>query len=388
MLCLSRLRTTGFARFASVCALIALSGIAGAQEKPKEPKAPIAIGTKAPNFSLLNVDGKKMALADFDSAKVLVLIFTANHCPTAQAYEERIKKLHATYKTKGVAIVAISSNDPKALRLDELGYTDLGDTYEDGQLRARHQKFDFPYLYDGDTQEVARAYGPQTTPHVFVFDAQRALQYVGRIDNNENPAKATEHDLKNAIDALLAGQPVPVATTKAFGCSTKWMSKRDSVQESLKQWAQEPVSLETIDVPGVKAIMKNPTDKLRLVHVWATWCGPCVTEFPHFVDLNRMYRRRGFELIAISADPPDRKDKVHTFLKEHEASFQNYIYSEDDKYKLVEAIDPDWVGAIPYTALVAPDGKIIKSFTGAANQLELKQAIVDYLGRFFFSVPK
>ncbi|MGE3818085.1 MAG: thioredoxin family protein, partial [Isosphaeraceae bacterium] len=152
--------------------------------RPYDP-TPLAIGAKAPDFQLPGVDGKTHALTDFADAKVLVVLFTCNHCPTAQAYEGRIARLHEEYKDDGVAVVAISPNDPSAVRLDELGYTDVGDSFLDMKIRADEKGFTFPYLYDGDTQEVAKAYGVLATPHVFVFDQTRVLRYQGRFDDAE-----------------------------------------------------------------------------------------------------------------------------------------------------------------------------------------------------------
>ena len=125
------------------------------------------------------------SLADFQDAEILAIIFTCNHCPTAQAYEERIKKLVEDYQNRGVAIVAVSPNDPEAVRLDELGFSDLGDSLEDMKIRAKDQEFNFPYLYDGETQAMSRAYGPVATPHVFLFDRERKLRFAGRIDDHE-----------------------------------------------------------------------------------------------------------------------------------------------------------------------------------------------------------
>ncbi|MBD3375137.1 redoxin domain-containing protein, partial [candidate division KSB1 bacterium] len=176
----------------------------------------LEIGAKAPDFSLEGVDGKTYSLDSFDDAKVLVMVFTANHCPTAQAYEDRLIDLARDYSSKNVAVLAISPNDPRAVRLDELGYTDLGDDLKDMKLRAKEKKFNFPYLYDGETQRMSKAYGPVSTPHVFIFDQERILRYSGRIDDSENPAKVTSRDARNAIDALLAGKKVRVAKTKTF----------------------------------------------------------------------------------------------------------------------------------------------------------------------------
>ncbi|HPP02826.1 MAG: redoxin domain-containing protein [Candidatus Omnitrophica bacterium] len=355
-------------------------GLAGMTAE--EPQ-PLEIGAAAPDFSLPGVDDKTYSLKDFADAKVLVVIFTCNHCPTAQAYEKRIMKLVEDYTPKGVAFVAISPNDPLALRLDELGYTDLNDSFEEMKRRAGYMKFNFPYLYDGDNQEVSRQYGPVATPHAFVFDAERKLQYRGRIDNNENEDKVTSFDLRNALEAVLAGAPVPIDTTRPFGCSIKWNDKRDSVKEFMEKLAREEVKVQPIDVKGIAELVRNQSENYRLINVWATWCGPCVTELPHLVEIYRMYRHRNVELITISADDPKDGDKVLTFLKKQQASNPNYHYSGTDKDALMDAVDAQWAGAIPHTILVKPGGGIIYRHTGEIDPLEVKRAIVGQIGRTY-----
>lgn len=364
--------------------ILAVSIIAGVGWGAEEEIKTLAIGAKAPDFALPGVDGKVHKLSDYDKAKVLVIVFTCNHCPTAQAYEGRLKKLVADYKGKGVAVVAISPNDPLAVRLDELGYTDVGDTLEDMKIRVKDKGWNFPYLYDGETQKVSKAYGPVSTPHVFVFDAERKLRFAGRIDNNErHPEKVTTRDTRAAIEALLRGEEVAVKTTKTFGCSIKWASKRDSAKQSLAKWAQEPVRLEAIDVEGVKALLKNDSEKLRVVNIWSTRCGPCVIEFPEFVTMNRMYRRRDFEMVSVSVDGASGKNRALDFLKEKEASFTDYLYGGEDIYAFIEAVDKDWPGAIPYTLLIKPGGEVIYRHMGLIDPLEVRQAIVEYLGRTY-----
>lgn len=346
----------------------------------------LSIGSIAPDFKLKGVDGKKYSLKNFKNADVLVVVFTCNHCPTAQAYEERLINTANEFKNKGVQFVAISPNDPKAVRLDELGYSDIGDTYEEMIIRHKNKPFPFPYLYDGDTQKTANAYGPVATPHIFIFDKNRKLQYQGRFDDVENPSKTpVNHDAYNAIQALLLKQDVVVKNTKVFGCSIKWASKSSWLEEYKIKWAAEPVELELIDDIGIKTLLKNNTDKLRIINVWATWCGPCVTEFPDLIEINRMYRGRDFEFITISADDPSKQNKVLKFLKEQQASGKNYLFNIEDKYKLIEAIDPKWQGALPYTLIVEPGGQIYKTVAGQIDAQILKRWIVDnkYIGRYF-----
>jgi len=371
---------------AALACTVASPAPAAADEGPSVPA--LAIGAKAPDFDLPGVDGKRYTLASFASAKVLVFVFTANHCPTAQAYEERIEKLHADFSGRGVQVVLVSPNDPLALRLDEQGYSDLGDTLEDMKIRAKDRGWTFPYLYDGETEAMSRKYGPVATPHVFVFDAGRKLRFVGRVDDGENPAKATTHDARNAIEAVLAGKPVPVETTKVFGCSVKWSDKRAWVKEGYEKWAQEPVTLETIDEAGVKALAKNEGGKkLRMINVWATWCGPCVIEFPDLVAIHRIYRGRDFEVVTVNADDPGKREKALEFLKTQQASTRNYAFDKGDPYALVEAVDPKWQGALPHTIVVAPGGEVIYRSEGAFDTLKLRKAIVGWLGRTYHSTP-
>jgi peroxiredoxin len=362
-------------------ALIHFASSAGFAEDAKFP--PLEIGSLAPDFSLPGVDGRTYTLQDFADAKILVMVFTCNHCPTAQAYEERIQKIADDYRERGVALVAVSPNSPEAVMLTELGYSDMGDSLEDMKIRARDHKFTFPYLYDGETQEMSRAYGPKATPHVFIFDSERKLRYMGRIDDNEHIGKEKIHDTRNAIEALLAEQPVPVETTKTFGCSVKWAEKSNYRETLKKQWAAEEVELGKVDAKGVKALVGNDSGKLRLINVWATWCGPCVIEFPDLVDINRMYRARDFEMVTLSADAPNKADKALEFLKDQQASCSNYILDSEDRYAFVEAVDSEWSGALPYTMLVKPDGEVLYRREGLIDPLELKRAIVGWVGRYY-----
>lgn len=349
-----------------------------------EDPLPLAIGSPAPDFRLPAVDGKTYSLADFADAKVLVVYFTCNHCPTAQAYEQRIHDFAAKAGGRGVALVAISPNDPKAVRLDELGYTDLGDSFEDMKIRAKDHGYNYPYLYDGETQATATAYGVLATPHVFVFDADRKLRYQGRWDDEE-VKEVKSRDAEAAIDALLAGTAVPAETTRVFGCSTKWADKREDARKSLEKWDAEPVELESIDVAGATKLARNDTDQLLVVNIWATWCGPCVAELPELVTINRMYRGRKFKVVTISIDEPEQSEEALRVLRENHLAASNLIYDGDDKDALAEAIDPEWPGPIPHTVVIAPGGEVVYRKNGAFEPLELKRAIVEVLGRTYAS---
>ncbi len=358
-----------------VCCLHLLTASASQSADNFQPST-LPPGSAAPEFKLPGVDDKTWSLGDFAQAKVLVVIFTCNHCPTAQYYESRIKQIVTDYRGKGVALVAISPNDPASVRLDELGWTDLGDSFEEMKLRAKDRGFNFPYLYEGDAAGVARAYGPVATPHAFVFDAERKLRYAGAIDDSERIQHVKIHYLREAVEALLAGKEPPRATTKVVGCSVKWAGKADSVKAYMAKLATEPVSVSLADTNALVALRKNDSGRFRLVNVWATWCAPCIVEFPEFVTMNRMYRHREFELVTVSMNRPDEEKSVLEFLKKKQAACRNLLFASANREPLINAFDPAWQGEVPYTVLIDPDGRIIYTEKGSIDALRLRRAIV------------
>lgn len=364
--------------------LFSVASVVAQKSSQPEGFTKLNIGDSAPDFDLPGVDGKNHKLTDYADAEVLMVLFTCNHCPTAQAYEARVNQIVSDYKERGVQVVGISPNDPKAVRLDELGYSDLGDTLEDMKIRAEKMDYQFPYLYDGETQKVSLSYGVLATPHVFIFDADRKLRYKGRIDDSEE-GNPKSHDARNAIDALLDGKAVPVETTKVFGCSTKWFTKRENAKQSLVKWDREPVSLTNVSLEELKAIAANDTEKLRVVNVWATWCAPCIEELPEFVTINRMYRGRKFEMVTISADELKDEDKALRVLTKTNVSCRNVRFNSRNQDELFETLDPEWEGGFPYTVIFAPGGKVVFRKQGQIDPGELKQVIADRVGRTFAS---
>jgi peroxiredoxin len=339
----------------------------------------LPLGSQAPDFNLPGVDGRNWALKDFAQAKILAVVFTCNHCPTAQYYEARLQQLVTDYRDRGVAFVAISPNDPRSVRLDELGWTDLSDSLAEMKLRAKERHYTYPYLYDGDTESISRAYGPVATPHIFIFDQERKLRYMGAIDDSERVQSVKTPYVRNALDALLAGKEPPAAKTKVVGCSVKWAGKEESVKAFMEKLAAEPVSVTPADAEALQALRKNASGKFRLVNFWATWCAPCIAEFDEFVTINRMYRHRDFELVTVSLNRPDEQAQVLAFLKQHQASNRNFIFASTERAKLIDAFEPNWQGEVPCTVLINPEGKIIYRETGSIDALAVKRTIVKAL---------
>lgn len=363
------------------------SFVANPQMVEEKPIGKLAIGDKAPDFNLPGVDGNFHQLSDYSEAEVLVVNFTCNHCPTAQAYEDRFIQAVEDYKGKNVAFVAISTNSPIAILPEELGYTDLSDTYEEMKIRAKDKGYNFTYLYDGDQHEFSLAYGPTATPHVFVFDKDRKLTYSGRIDASEKPGTGNAEDLRNAIDLTLQGKNLPPdqAQTPSFGCSMKWAWKNDYTIKTNKAWKEKEVNLEKLSPSELAELLKNDTDELLLVNFWATWCGPCIIEYPEFVTLQRMYGERDFQFVSVSMDNPDQEAKVLKFLKGKASALPNYIMNTNDKYEVIEVVGENWDGSLPITLLVEPGGEIAYFVPGTIDLLALKRQIVDHplIGRYY-----
>lgn len=174
------------------------------------------VGDYATDFSLPNIDGKKVSLAQYKDAKGFIVVFTCNHCPYAKLYEDRIIALDKKYADKGYPVIAINPND--ADQQPE-------DSFENMQKRAKEKGFTFPYLHD-TSQEITTAYGATRTPHVYLLNKDKKgykVEYIGAIDNNhKDAAKADQKYLEDAVDQLLAGKKPKTTSTKAIGCTIKW----------------------------------------------------------------------------------------------------------------------------------------------------------------------
>ena len=192
--------------------LIAAIGLFMAATNSNNTNGGLVVGDTAPNFSLKNIDGKTVSLDTYKNAKGYVVIFTCNTCPYAVMYEQRIIELHDKYAAKGYPVIAINPNDPEVKP---------GDSFDKMKQRAAAKEFPFAYLLD-DGQEVYPAYGATKTPHIYLLDAEKTVQYIGALDNNPQDAEAVStRYVEDAIAALEAGKKPETTFTKAIGCSIK-----------------------------------------------------------------------------------------------------------------------------------------------------------------------
>lgn len=336
----------------------------------------LSIGAAAPDFSLPGVDNQTHTLAEYAASKLLVVVFDCNHCPQSHLYEDRIRKLYSDYRDKGVTLLAVNPNNPAQVHYDELAWSDTNDSLIDMQTRATDRHFEYPYLYDGDSQSFSAKLGVVATPQVFVFDQARKLRYEGRIDDNEIAAQAKSQDARNAIDALLADKAVPVATTPVSGCATKWNPKTAAEDPELTKINAEPVTVNMTTPEILKKLRTNGTGKLLLVNFWATWCGPCVAEFPELQNTYRMYRNRNLGLVAVSEDVPEAKPDVFAFLIKNHATSVNYLFASDDTSAVQDSFDKQMSGAVPFTLLLAPNGDVLYQEQGEITMPRLRRTIL------------
>ena len=336
----------------------------------------LAIGSPAPDFALPGVDGKIHKLSEYAGSKILAVVFECNHCPVSQLYESRIEKLYKEYRGKGVTFVAINPNNPKSIRLNELGYTDVTDSLEEMKIRTAFRHIEWPYLYDGETQGVSIKFGVVATPHIYLFDQQRKLQYQGRIDDNQREDLVKSQDARNAIEAMLAGRPVPVTETHAFGCTTKWMSKATGVEEEWAKIQAEPVTVDMVGVDDLKKLRANGTGKVLLVNFWSTGCSACTSQFLDLETTYRMYRLRSFDFVTVATNPPNEAPAVLDFLKKQYASSPNKQFASADAASLQAAWGAGWKLGTPFTMVLAPDGKVLYQKEGRVDILDLRRVIL------------
>jgi peroxiredoxin len=336
----------------------------------------LAIGSQAPDFALPGVDGKIHKLSEYASAKILAVVFECNHCPVSQLYESRIEKLYHEYKNKGVAFVAINPNNPKSIRLNELGYTDVTDSLDEMKIRTAFRRIEWPYLYDGETQGVSIKFGVVATPHIYLFDQARKLQYQGRIDDNQREELVKTEDARNALEAMLSGKPVPVTDTNAFGCTTKWMSKATGVEEEWAKIQAEPVTVDMVGPEDLKKLRANAGGKVLLVNFWSTGCTACESQFVDFETTYRMYRLRAFDFVTIATDSPDKAPAVLAFLKKQYASSPNKQFASTDVAALQAAWGAKWKIGTPFTMAIGTDGKVLYQKEGKVDILEVRRTIL------------
>jgi peroxiredoxin len=325
----------------------------------------LTVGQPAPDFALKDTTGKAHSLKTY-RGQTVVIGFVGTKCPIANAYITRMNGIAADYKAKNVVFLGINSNVNEPLKLVK--------------EHAAKAKYVFSILKD-DSNVIADAYGASVTPEMYIVDGDGVLRYHGRVDNASDERRVERHDLRVALDEMLAGKAISRPDLKAFGC----VIKRAGVTETTK--LQKPVQTPAAVSPI--ALLK-PTDfnklkadsqgKVLLINFWATWCAPCVAEFPEFVMIDKHYRSKGVRTVSISTDEKsDLEGAVLPFLKKQKAEFESFLSDADDPQELIDVVDKNWSGALPATFVFDKQGKLVFTKYGIIDREELLKVLENAL---------
>ena len=325
--------------------------------------AKISPGQVAPNFSLKDINGKQHSLQAY-RGKFVVVGFVGVKCSIANAYISRMNTIANEYKFRDVVMLGINSNANEPVKIIK--------------PHIQKNKIGFPVLKD-EKNIIANEYGAFVTPEVYVIDKEGTLRYHGRVDNTSNEARVERHDLRVALDEMLSGKTVSKPELKAFGCQINRSTEMAAVSIPVKaSLADDTVTL--LKPAEFKKLKDDAKDKVLVINFWATWCAPCVAEFPEFVKLDAEYRSKGVKIIAISTDEKsDLAGAVIPFLKKQKAEFPSYLSDADDPQELIDVVDKNWSGALPATFVFDKAGKMILAKYGIIDREELVKKIEEGL---------
>jgi peroxiredoxin len=320
----------------------------------------VIIGQPAPDFTLSDVNGQSHSLKDY-RGKIVALGFISTQCPVSNDYNDRMRAIAESYGKKNVVFLGINANFNE-------------DTAEIKAHAAKHN-LTFTILKDEDSM-VADAYGAERTPELFLIDGEGVLRYHGRIDNARDVRQVKRQDLRAALDELLEGKAVSVTEGKAFGCAIKRSQDAKNIKAvKTKAKGADPkiAMLKPADFNKYKDTAKG---KVLVVNFWATWCGPCVAEFPELVMIDNKYRDKGVKMVGISVDEiDDINGKVIPFIKEQKAAFEILVQDSSDPEDLISLIDKKWEGTLPTTFVFNKQGDIVYTRYGILDRDQLLEAI-------------
>ncbi|MEO6726691.1 MAG: redoxin domain-containing protein [Blastocatellia bacterium] len=321
--------------------------------------ATLAIGVAAPEFELKDLSGKSRALKSY-RGKPVVITFISARCPISKMYQDRIRAVADDYAKQGVAFLAINANADESIA--------------EVRTHAAQNNLSFTILKD-NRNVVADAYAAERTPTVYVVDKDGVLRYQGRIDNSQNVRLVKRNDLRAALDELLAGKAISQPETKAMGCVIKRMSQSQTAKATTAIKMPDP-NVSLLKPAAFPNLVKQSAGKVLIVNFWATWCGPCVAEFPEFVKLDQTYRDKGVRFVHISADDStDLKSKVIPFLKEQKAQSDQFLQDTDDPQEMIDIVFKEWSGALPATFVYDKMGKMVFHQFGIVDRNQMIELI-------------
>ncbi|MFN7929160.1 MAG: redoxin domain-containing protein [Blastocatellia bacterium] len=324
--------------------------------------AKLSVGQAAPDFSLKDTTGKTHSLKTY-RGQMVVIGFVGVKCSISNAYIARMNGIAQDYQAKNIVFLGINSNANEPL--NEL------------KAHAAKAKYSFAILKDV-RNVVADQFGATVTPEMFIVDAEGMLRYHGRVDSASNLARVERHDLRVTLDELLAGKAPSQPELKAFGCQIKRVPGSNlAAAPATVAKSTNIESLVTLLKPAEFNKLKTDSQgKVLLINFWATWCAPCVAEFPEFVKIDKTYRSKGVRTVAISTDEKsDIESAVVPFLKKQNVAFESFLSDADDPQLLIDVVDKNWSGALPATFVFDKQGKLVFTKYGIIDREELLKVL-------------
>jgi len=246
-------------------------------------------------------------------------------------------------------------------------------------LRAKELQYPFPYLYDGKTQEVAKAFGVKVTPHAFLFDKKRKLRYSGRIGDPKNPEREDREELRTAINSLIQGTEPTVVRGLAFGNSIKWIKDRVIVEKTRERFARESVYLKNANIRTLQFVRRNDSKLPKLIYVWSNQDKNSRQELLQLAAIHKIYRKRGLKLVTICVDGNDFTDVAKKLLGETQSSGTNYICSGTEISPVADLRAEEGIETTPFLGLLTPEAKIFYRSTKGLEPLTIKRNIIEVL---------
>jgi peroxiredoxin len=339
----------------ALISILIITGLFTSLNGRPAPASP-TVGQPVPDFTLADLSGRTHSLKDY-RGKSVVVGFISARCPISNAYKDRIRAIADEYAKRGVAFLGVNSSADESI--------------EEARAYAAKNNLDFPILKD-EGNVVADAYAAERTPKIYLIDGEGVLRYQGRIDNSQDPRMVKRNDLREALNEMLSGKPVSVAETKALGCLIKRVQDAKAIpamapaKTKVTQAEPKVGTLKPADFGKFKDSAKG---KVLVLNFWATWCGPCVAEFPELVALDAKYRDKGVKLVGITADDADDvQPKVIPFIKKHNVKFDIIRQDTDDPEEMLNQITKDWNGVIPATFVYDKKGNLAYSRFGIIDR--------------------
>ena len=331
-----------------------------------------------PPFSLRATNGEIYSESDFKDKKVLGIVFLSNHCKVSQLFQNHLIDLTRKY-SKDVVIIAVSPNYEQSILPDELAYSDLGDSFEDMVKRANRMKYNFPFLHDGDDQNLTKEIGAKITPTIYLYNQNRELFYSGRIGNIDSPDNMETSEVNQAISNLLIGKKESLKRTKVFGTAIKTKDHLLVAEQVRQRYADEKVRVSQADARKLNFYLTHNTRKPKLFYVWQTNDGKPRDNLIKLSFLYKIFRKRGLKLITVCIAKKDEKDKIVEYLENSQLSSTNFIVYGHNISTLASIIPDEVEKVTPYFRLLSSKGKKLVGSQGEISSDLLRYEIVKAL---------